>query len=163
MDILLVILLEIDITILLVCIARILERRWPIAITPPSEVIDDWKAVSVNFALTHLLAPLTAVCSGIILSTLGQGWIHLPTDGYWYLISLIIVVVIADLYHYTFHRLQHAIPFLWAMHSFHHSANAVTFSKVLGIFGWRECWQVPFYPSCLFYSKSHRTCSSLPP
>jgi sterol desaturase/sphingolipid hydroxylase (fatty acid hydroxylase superfamily) len=135
MDILLVILLEIDITILLVCIARIVERRWPIAITPVSEVIDDWKAVSVNFALTHLLAPLTAVCSGIILSTLGQGWIHLPTDGYWYLISLIIVVVVADLYHYTFHRLQHAIPFLWAMHSFHHSANAVTFST-----GARHLW-----------------------
>jgi sterol desaturase/sphingolipid hydroxylase (fatty acid hydroxylase superfamily) len=128
-------LLVIDIIVLVFCIARILERRWPIAITPLSEVIDDWKVVSVNFALAALLAPLTAVCSGTILSTLGQGWIHLPTHGYWYLVSLITLVVFADLYNYTFHRLQHAIPFLWAMHSFHHSANAVTF-----ITGARHLW-----------------------
>jgi sterol desaturase/sphingolipid hydroxylase (fatty acid hydroxylase superfamily) len=127
--------LVIDLIVLMVCIARILERRWPIAFTPVSEVIDDWKVVSVNFALATLLAPLTAVCSGIILSTLGQGWIHLPTHGYWYLVSLIILVVFSDLYNYTFHRLQHAIPFLWAMHSFHHSANAVTF-----ITGARHLW-----------------------
>src|SRR5262245_22631005 len=95
-------------------IARLLERRWPIAITPLSEVIDDWKTVFVNLALTALLAPLTTVCSGIILSTLGHGWIPLPTHGYWYLLSLMILVVITDLYHYAFHRLEHAIPFLWA-------------------------------------------------
>jgi sterol desaturase/sphingolipid hydroxylase (fatty acid hydroxylase superfamily) len=128
-------LLVIDLIVMMVCIARILERRWPIAIAPRSEVIDDCKVVSVNLALTALLAPLAAVCSAIILSTLGQGWIHLPTHGYWYLVSLIILVVISDLYHYTFHRLQHAIPFLWAMHSFHHSANALTF-----VTGARHLW-----------------------
>ena len=121
--------------IAMISIARILERRWPIAITSVPEVIDDWKVVSINLALTHLLAPLTSVCSGIILSTLGHGWIHLPTHGYWYLVSLVILVVISDLYHYTFHRLEHAIPFLWAMHSFHHSANAVTF-----VTGARHLW-----------------------
>ena len=110
-------------------------KKTSIAIAPLSEVIDDWKVVSVNFALTALLAPLTAVCSGIILSTLGQGWIHLPTHSYWYLVSLIFLVVFADLYNYTFHRLQHAIPFLWAMHSFHHSANALTF-----VTGARHLW-----------------------
>jgi sterol desaturase/sphingolipid hydroxylase (fatty acid hydroxylase superfamily) len=129
------IVLQIDVMVVMVCIARILERRWPIASTSLSEVIDDFKVVSVNVALRSLLAPLAAGCSGIILSTLGQGWIHLPTHGYWYLVSLIILVVISDLYHYAFHRLQHAIPFLWAMHSFHHSANAVTF-----VTGARHLW-----------------------
>jgi sterol desaturase/sphingolipid hydroxylase (fatty acid hydroxylase superfamily) len=119
----------------IVSIARILERRWPIAVTPASEVIDDWKLVSVNFALSHLLAPLTAVCSGLILSTLGQGWIYLPMHGYWYFGSIVILVVISDLYIYVFHRLQHAIPVLWAMHSFHHSANALTF-----VTGARHLW-----------------------
>jgi sterol desaturase/sphingolipid hydroxylase (fatty acid hydroxylase superfamily) len=128
-------LLEISIIFLMVCIARIPERTWPIAITPLSEVIDDWKVVSANLALTSLLAPLTTVCSGIILSTLGHGWIHLPTHGYWYPVSLIILVVISDLYYYIFHRLEHAIPFLWAMHSLHHSANAVTF-----VTGARHLW-----------------------
>jgi sterol desaturase/sphingolipid hydroxylase (fatty acid hydroxylase superfamily) len=129
------ILLVVLIIIAMIGIAIILERRWPIADTPISEVIEDWKLVSVNLALTTLLAPLTTVCSGIILSTLGHGWIHLPTHGYWYFVSLIILVVISDLYTYTFHRLQHAIPFLWAMHSFHHSANALTF-----VTGARHFW-----------------------
>jgi sterol desaturase/sphingolipid hydroxylase (fatty acid hydroxylase superfamily) len=114
--------------IALVSIARILERRWPIPVTPVSEVIEDWKLVSVNFALATLLAPLAIVCSGFILSTLGHGWIHLPMHGYWYFVSIVILVVVSDLYTYTFHRFQHAIPFLWAMHSFHHSANALTFT-----------------------------------
>ena len=43
--------------ITMVCIARILERRWPIATTPLSEVIEDWKVVSVNLALTALSCP----------------------------------------------------------------------------------------------------------
>ena len=121
--------------IALVSIARIMERRWPIAATPASEVIEDWKLVSVNLALSILLAPLTTVSAGIILSTLGHGWIHLPVHGYWYFVSLVILVVITDLYTYTFHRFQHAIPFLWAMHSFHHSANALTFTT-----GIRHLW-----------------------
>jgi sterol desaturase/sphingolipid hydroxylase (fatty acid hydroxylase superfamily) len=121
--------------IAMISIARILERRWPIAITPVSEVIEDWKLVSVNVALTTLLAPLTTVCGGVILSTLGHGWVHLPTNGYWYFVSIIILAVISDLYTYTFHRFQHAIPFLWAMHSFHHSASALTFAT-----GARHLW-----------------------
>lgn len=114
------------VVIAMVSIARILERRWPIAVTPASEVIEDWKLVSVNLALSYLLAPLTAVGSGVILSATGHGWIHLPLYGYWYFVSIIILAVISDLYTYIFHRLQHAVPFLWAMHSFHHSANALT-------------------------------------
>ena len=82
-----------------------------------------------------MLAPLAAISAGTISSYTGLGWIHLPTEGYWWYASLAFVVVALDLYKYTFHRLQHAIPFLWAMHSFHHSANAVTF-----ITGARHFW-----------------------
>ena len=59
----------------------------------------------------------------------------MPMQGYWYFVSLVILVVITDLYTYTFHRFQHAIPFLWAMHSFHHSANALTLAT-----GSRHLW-----------------------
>jgi sterol desaturase/sphingolipid hydroxylase (fatty acid hydroxylase superfamily) len=119
----------------IVGVSRILERKWPIAITPAPEVIEDWKLVLANFILLTLLAPISAISSGVILSHLGQGWIHLPTHGYWYFVSIIILVVISDLYTYTFHRLQHAVPFLWAMHSFHHSANAITL-----VTGARHLW-----------------------
>jgi sterol desaturase/sphingolipid hydroxylase (fatty acid hydroxylase superfamily) len=115
--------------------ARLLERNWPIADVPRSEFRDDWLAVIVSLGLEQLLAPFAALSAGTILSYTGFGWIHLPTEGYWWYASLAFVVVALDLYKYTFHRLQHAIPFLWAMHSFHHSANAVTF-----ITGARHFW-----------------------
>ena len=131
--------MEILFTILIfttfVCIARILERKWPIAETALPEVIDDWKVVSANLSLTWVLVPLTTVSSGLIFSALGRGWIHLPMHGYWYFVSIVILAVISDLYSYSFHRLQHAVPFLWAMHSFHHSANALTF-----VTGARHFW-----------------------
>ena len=106
---------------------RILETWWPIADVPGSEFRDDWLAVIVSIGLENLLAPIAAISVGIIASYTGLGWIKLPTEGYWGYASLAFVVVALDLYKYTFHRLQHAIPFLWAMHSFHHSANALTF------------------------------------
>ena len=40
-------------------IARILERKWPIAATPVAEVIEDCKLVSINLTLVTLLVPLT--------------------------------------------------------------------------------------------------------
>lgn len=115
--------------------SRILETRWPIADVPYSEFRDDWLAVIVSVGLANLLAPVAAMIAGKIASFTGIGWVRLPTEGYWWYASLGFVLVAMDLYKYTFHRLQHAIPFLWSMHSFHHSANALTF-----ITGARHFW-----------------------
>ncbi|MBR0801124.1 sterol desaturase family protein [Bradyrhizobium jicamae] len=114
---------------------RILEKNWPIADVSRSEFRDDWLAVIVSLGLEHMLAPLAAISVSAILSCTGAGWISLPTQGYWWYVSLALIVVAMDLYKYTFHRLQHAIPFLWSMHSFHHSANGITF-----ITGARHFW-----------------------
>lgn len=115
--------------------SRILEKRWPIADVPYGEFRDDWLAVIVSLGLSSMLAPIAAISAGKIASYTGLGWIKLPTDGYWWYVSLAIIVVAFDLYKYAYHRLQHAIPLLWAMHSFHHSANGVTF-----ITGGRHFW-----------------------
>ncbi|NEU99368.1 sterol desaturase family protein [Bradyrhizobium uaiense] len=115
--------------------SRILEKRWPIADVPHDEFRDDWLAVIVSLGLSYMLAPVAAISAGAIAGYAGVGWIKLPTEGYWWYVSLAIVVVALDLYKYAYHRLQHAIPFLWAMHSFHHSANGVTF-----ITGGRHFW-----------------------
>ncbi|WP_246667783.1 sterol desaturase family protein [Bradyrhizobium macuxiense] len=114
---------------------RLLEKRWPIADIPRSEFRDDWLAVIVSVGLENMLAPVAAICAATIVAHTGFGWIELPTEGYWWYASLAFVVVAVDLYKYAFHRLQHAIPILWSMHSFHHSANAVTF-----ITGGRHYW-----------------------
>ena len=115
---------------------RIMEKRRPIAPTPNVEVHDDWLAVIISIGLPVLLAPLSTTITAALWGwTGGGGMIRLPTSGYGYFASVALVVVIIDLYKYSFHRLQHAIPFLWAMHSFHHSANALTF-----ITGGRHYW-----------------------
>jgi sterol desaturase/sphingolipid hydroxylase (fatty acid hydroxylase superfamily) len=115
--------------------ARLLESKWPIAAIPRAEFRDDWLAVIVSIGLEHLLAPLAAISAGTIVSYTGLGWVKLPTEGYWWYASLAFVVIVLDLYKYTYHRLQHAIPLLWSLHSFHHSANGITF-----ITGGRHFW-----------------------
>jgi sterol desaturase/sphingolipid hydroxylase (fatty acid hydroxylase superfamily) len=135
---------EIDVLVALLSLAlflgmifatRIIEKKWPIADIPPSELRDDWLAVAVSVGLRNLLAPVGAVSAAAIVGFTGFGWLQLPTEGGWWYASLALVVVVLDLYKYAVHRLQHAIPFLWSMHSFHHSANAVTF-----ITGARHFW-----------------------
>lgn len=115
--------------------SRYLERKWPIAATPRSEVQDDWLAVMVSLGIPIIFNPITSVTSATILSYTGFGWVHLPVTGYWYVVSLLVTIVIVDFYNYAYHRVMHAVPFLWALHSFHHSANALTL-----VTGGRHVW-----------------------
>jgi sterol desaturase/sphingolipid hydroxylase (fatty acid hydroxylase superfamily) len=115
---------------------RIVEIRAPIqAKMPAKDIIADWMLVGVTVGMTALFAPLVAACSGYIVSAAGGGFIKLRTDGPWYFVSLAVVVIAIDFYKYWFHRMEHAIPFLWELHSFHHSAESVTF-----ITGARHHW-----------------------
>ena len=115
--------------------SRFLERNWPIADVPRSEFRDDWLAVIVSVGLENLLAPISAISAGAMASYTGLGWIRLPTKVTGGTLLLYLSWWRWIFYKYAFHRLQHAIPFLWAMHSFHHSANAITL-----ITGARHFW-----------------------
>jgi sterol desaturase/sphingolipid hydroxylase (fatty acid hydroxylase superfamily) len=111
-----------------VLVARKFERRWPIDPNPAhSEIVADWKVTGINMAVAWLAGPLTALSSTAIVKAAGGGFIQLRTDGWWYAVSVLIFVVCLDLYRYSSHRLYHAVPFLWELHSFHHSAEALTF------------------------------------
>lgn len=124
------------VVVAVIVIARLLERKWPIDPNlPHSEVIRDWTVTCVNLTLTLLFSPLMLPCSAAIIHFAGGGFIRLPTHGWGYVVSLIGLFLFIDLYRYGQHRLQHAVPFLWAMHSFHHSAPAVTL-----ITGARHLW-----------------------
>jgi sterol desaturase/sphingolipid hydroxylase (fatty acid hydroxylase superfamily) len=112
-------------TILL--IARQLENRSPIDPNlRRSEILMDYKFAAANLVASKLLGPLTEISSALVLSATGAGYIALPTRGAWWPVSFIVLVVVYDFYRYWRHRLQHAVPALWAMHSFHHSAEALT-------------------------------------
>jgi Sterol desaturase len=103
------------------------ERRRPIDSSVDAlHVLAEWRMTALTVVLVQLSAPITAICSTRIVGFFGGGLIHLPTKGGWYLASLLVLVLAVDLYRYAMHRLSHAVPFLWAMHSFHHSAEAIS-------------------------------------
>jgi sterol desaturase/sphingolipid hydroxylase (fatty acid hydroxylase superfamily) len=117
-----------SVLISLILLSRQLERRWPIeANQRRSDVLDDWKATGVQLALAWSLGPLSSACGLAIVAACGGGLIPLRADGWWFVPSLVGFILFGDLYRYAVHRVQHAVPFLWAMHSFHHSAEALTF------------------------------------
>lgn len=114
--------------VLAVVIARQFERRWPIEIQSHREIVADWKATGANIWLAAMLGPLTLPISAALVHVMGGGFIHLRTDGlWWYAASLIGYVIVTDLSKYWYHRMIHAVPLFWRMHSFHHSAEALTF------------------------------------
>jgi sterol desaturase/sphingolipid hydroxylase (fatty acid hydroxylase superfamily) len=82
----------------------------------------------VSAGLRFGLTPVLGVLVTILINSLGGGWITLPGQGRALLGSAILYVLVIDFLEFAFHRSQHAVPFLWAMHSFHHSDRAVNVS-----------------------------------
>jgi sterol desaturase/sphingolipid hydroxylase (fatty acid hydroxylase superfamily) len=109
-------------------IARLLQHKWPIGPNlPHPEVSSDWFVTIINLLLSVPAGLLAIPCSIVVVGWFGGGGlIHVRTDGWHYIPALICFVLVGDLFRYSIHRLQHKVPFLWAMHSFHHSANALT-------------------------------------
>jgi sterol desaturase/sphingolipid hydroxylase (fatty acid hydroxylase superfamily) len=107
--------------------ASIVERRHAIEPGQPrSEIILDYKLAAANAIFAQIFAPLSGVIIAMGVSMAGGGFIALRADGGWFLLSLAIVILTVELQAYWFHRLQHCVPFLWSMHSLHHSAEAMT-------------------------------------
>jgi len=73
-----------------------------------------------------------------IIEPMRRGW-HLQSmhwlDHWPVALQVLLFLVIHDFYIYWFHRAQHQIPALWAMHSLHHSSEALTVST-----GGRHFW-----------------------
>jgi len=66
-------------------------------------------------------------------------------DGWWAVPSTIVFVLAYDLYLYWGHRLSHMIRPLWAIHSLHHSAEAITL-----VTGARHHWLESLIPTAFF-------------
>lgn len=81
------------------------------------------------------LAPLTTLA----INSAGGGVFALPVHGWWIVLSVAIYLFATDLGEYLFHRAQHAFPFMWAMHSLHHSDTSFGTSTTIRHF-WLESW-----------------------
>ncbi|HEY5336737.1 MAG TPA: sterol desaturase family protein [Rhizomicrobium sp.] len=63
----------------------------------------------------------------------------LPSTGIGLVFGIAVYVFAMDLGEYLFHRAQHAIPFLWAMHSLHHSDTDFNTTTTVRHF-WLDSW-----------------------
>jgi sterol desaturase/sphingolipid hydroxylase (fatty acid hydroxylase superfamily) len=98
-----------------------LERYWPAHAPRPA---DD--RLNLGVWLAYVAAPfaLGPACGALItlaINAAGGGLIVLPASGFSLIAGAAIYLVVMDFGEYAFHRAQHAIPALWAMHSLHHS------------------------------------------
>lgn len=75
-----------------------------------------------------VLYPLSVGLTTLTVNRLGGGLIELPAAGVGLAIAVPFYVLLMDGGEYLYHRAQHRIPFLWAMHSLHHSDPAVNIS-----------------------------------
>jgi sterol desaturase/sphingolipid hydroxylase (fatty acid hydroxylase superfamily) len=92
---------------------------------------------AVNSIIVTLLNPLVGAAGVGIVNACGGGLIDLPDRG-WALVGSAAVFIFAmDFMEYAFHRAQHAVPFLWAMHSLHHSDPSVNVTTTTRAF-WLE-------------------------
>jgi sterol desaturase/sphingolipid hydroxylase (fatty acid hydroxylase superfamily) len=132
--------------VLVLFIARRFEKRNPIEATQSTaDVVADWKLAGLNLAAKDLLTPVTNVLAMMVVNAAGGGWIQLRSDGWWYLPSCIVLILAIEFWTYFVHRAQHKFPVLWAMHSLHHSAEALSM-----VSGARHYWLEGFLASGLF-------------
>jgi sterol desaturase/sphingolipid hydroxylase (fatty acid hydroxylase superfamily) len=90
--------------------------------------VDWWNnagAWALYFGAALTATPLAAGASTVIINAAGGGLIVLPDTGWGLAVGVLTYLLAMDLGEYLFHRAQHAIPLLWAMHSLHHSDQAV--------------------------------------
>ena len=103
------------------------ERMWPASRSQRGEWLNNGAAFALTIMSHIVLVALWPPAETGLVNALGGGLLDLrPLP---WLAGALIYLVAMDLGEYLFHRAQHSIPALWAMHSLHHSdrgLNALT-------------------------------------
>ena len=88
----------------------------------------DWRDSASSFAIylfNGLLAPLTLLWQFGMLRLVEPYALFTINDG---LVPFLATFILAEGAYYWYHRLSHEIPFLWAIHHTHHSAQTLNLS-----------------------------------
>ena len=129
-------------TVFIIVAGRIVERRNPVERDQSrSELRLDYQMVFVNLFLNGLLARYVGALGALVIGAAGGGLIALPAHGWGLAVSAIVAVLTMEFVSYWWHRAQHAVPFLWSMHTLHHSAEALTITT-----GARHFWFENIFP-----------------
>jgi sterol desaturase/sphingolipid hydroxylase (fatty acid hydroxylase superfamily) len=113
------------------------ERVFPTSAAP-------WRGIVFNIIYCFPAAVSRAIAVSIVAGTtvaitnrFGGGLFILPSEGWLFVPAVAAYTIVMDFAEFIFHRAQHAIPALWAMHSFHHSDQAMNTSTMSRHF-WAE-------------------------
>ncbi len=120
-----------------IAIGILVEKIFPAAACPISGVV--FNVAYIVPATVLKVITISVVAGGAVTMTnvLGGGLITLPSEG-WLLVPAAAAYTMAmDFGEYLFHRAQHRIPAMWAMHSLHHSDTAMNISTTQRHF-WAE-------------------------
>ena len=123
--------------IAIVTIGLVVERIRLAAPCPSSGVVFN---VLYQVPFNLLNAVSVPVASGLAVAAtnaLGGGLVTLPSSGWGFAWAAAVYIMTMDFCEYLFHRAQHRLPALWAMHSFHHSDRAMNISTTQRHF-WAE-------------------------
>ncbi len=119
--------------LLAIAAAQVFERRSPVVPSGLRGVCLNTACLVVNSAIGAVLLPavfflltLAASWRGGGVIPLASGLVPLASGGWWFLPSLLLYVVVMDFGEFVFHVLQHRVPWMWAMHSLHHSDPEVS-------------------------------------
>ncbi len=115
----------------LVFVGAILERIRPIEDHDNPEaratIHTEWMLVAFMAVIGVVLQILKFIIFGRAAAATGGPLLYLEADTVLGSIALVVVFALyIDCAKYWMHRLSHKIPLLWAVHSFHHSAECMT-------------------------------------
>ncbi|HUO23270.1 MAG TPA: sterol desaturase family protein [Caulobacteraceae bacterium] len=102
-------------------LTRLPERLWPAQAPRPAADRLNWLVWIAYMAAQAVTGPALGGLITLAVNQAGGGLIVLPSSGWGLILGFVIYLLAMDLAEYAFHRAQHAIPALWAMHALHHS------------------------------------------
>ncbi len=106
----------------------VLEKLMPLRVDQPV-FRAEWQTDLAHFIFNHLIVGFVLfVVNHTVHASLGwavNGNLQSLVNGLPFVIQLLLVVLVADLFQYWTHRAYHEVPFLWRIHSVHHSAKSM--------------------------------------
>ena len=107
--------------VLMAAFRQTAERAWPVS--PPRKAGRGLNIVGylIWYGAVLIAAPGATLVGTLLANQFGGGLIPLPSHGWSAVAGFLIYFAARDLAEYLFHRAEHLFPWLWSMHSLHHS------------------------------------------
>lgn len=132
--------------IICLVIGGLVERVVPAKPQSLRDTFFNWLTLIPLSILRAVAVMLVMIGTVAVTNRLGGGLITLPSHGYLFVPAIAAYTLVMDLGEYLFHRAQHHIPAMWAMHSFHHSDPAFNVTTTA-----RHFWAEQAIKACSIY------------